>query len=66
MFASTIITADNFSKGLDGMANNLTQVSGTMEAFLKKNDAQSKRGLHKLLVDIPALINSISKTQQVV
>jgi hypothetical protein len=62
MFASTIITTDNFSKGLDGMANNLTQVGGTMEAFLKKNDVTLKGGYDKLLVDMPAEINTLVKT----
>jgi hypothetical protein len=54
MFASTIITADNFSKGLDGMANK-HKISGTMEDFVKKNDAQSKSGLQRLCSRIPAL-----------
>jgi hypothetical protein len=37
MFASTIITTDNFSKGLDNMANNMTKVGGSMDAFVTKN-----------------------------
>jgi len=37
MFASTIITGDNFSKGLDNMANNMTKVGGSMDAFVTKN-----------------------------
>ena len=58
MFASTIITGDNFSKGLDTMANNLTQVGGTMDEFLKKNDATLKKGYNAALVDIPTKINT--------
>ena len=59
MFASTIITGDNFSKGLDGMANKLTQVGGTMDAFLKKNDATLKEYYKKGTEDLPTDINNL-------
>ena len=58
MFASTIITTDNFSEGLDGMANKLTKISGTMDDFVKTNDAQLKTAYKGAVVELPALINT--------
>ena len=58
MFASTIITTDNFSEGLDGMANKLTKISGTMDDFVKTNDAQLKTAYKNAVVELPALIDT--------
>jgi len=58
MFASTIITGDNFSKNLDDMANKMTNTSGTMNDFVLKNKDLMTGTYDKVLKDIPSAINS--------
>lgn len=62
MFASTIITGDNFSKNLDIMANNMTKTSGTMNDFVTKNSGFMTDAYDKVLKEIPATINSAVTT----
>jgi hypothetical protein len=62
MFASTIITTDNFSVGLDTMANQLTQVGGTMNNFVTKNSDVMTGAYNKVLTDLPKTIDDLVKT----
>jgi hypothetical protein len=61
MFASTIIKTDNFSEGLDGMANKLTQVGGTMNNFVTKNSDVMTGAYNKVLTDLPKTIDDLVK-----
>jgi hypothetical protein len=62
MFASTIITTDKFSVGLDTMANQLTQVGGTMNNFVTKNSDVMTGAYNKFLTDLPKTIDDLVKT----
>ena len=62
MFASTIITGDNFSKNLDDMANNMTKTSGTMNDFVTKNSGAMTDAYNVVLKELPATINSAVAT----
>jgi hypothetical protein len=62
MFASTIITGDNFSKNLDDMANKMTNTSGTMNDFVLKNKDLMTGAYDKVLKEIPSAINSAVTT----
>ena len=62
MFASTIITTDNFSKYLDEMANRMTNVSGTMEEFVTKNSGAMTSAYNVALNTIPEAINTAVAT----
>jgi hypothetical protein len=57
MFASTIITGDNFSKNLDDMANKMTRTSGTMTEFASKNSDEFVKKYDFALKTIPDAIN---------
>ena len=57
MFASTIITSGKFSEGLDGMANNMTKTSGTMNDFVTKNSDEFVKKYDFALKTIPDAIN---------
>ena len=61
MFASTIITSGNFSEGLDTMANQLTQVGGTMNNFITKNSDVMTGAYNKVLIDLPKTIDDLVK-----
>jgi hypothetical protein len=61
MFASTIITTDKFSVGLDTMANQLTQVGGTMNNFVTKNSDVMTGAYNKVLTDLPKTIDDLVK-----
>lgn len=62
MFASTIITTENFSKSLDDVANDLTKVSGTMDNFVIKNKDEIKNAYDFALDEIPKTFNNLVKT----
>ena len=62
MFASTIIQTDNFSVGLDTVANKLTQVGGTMNNFVTKNSDVMTGAYNKVLTDLPKTIDDLVKT----
>jgi len=62
MFASTIITTDNFSESLDIMANRMTNVGGTMEEFVTKNSGAMTSAYNVALSTIPEAINTAVET----
>jgi hypothetical protein len=62
MFASTIITGDNFSKNLDMMANNMTKTSGTMNDFVTKNSGAMTDAYNVVLKELPTMINTAVTT----